>query len=171
MELRKSVKEKKEKEIAAKCMNIEEAFARLSTSIESQTTVNPALLLKHQDQHQSVSYHNVLASDLVNQNYSDISIPTVSESEVQTVYTDKPEPDSRSQDNPEVCSASLTQVSEVQRDQSVIPSVTAYHSWFVKPKRDKLTEYFEFHPHQPKTTKFNATNVYFQSNDSGGCLQ
>ena len=111
-------------------MSIQEAFARASTT-ESQTTVNPALLLEHQDQHQSVSYHDVPASDLVNQNCSDISIPPVSESEVQT---DKSESDSLSQDNPEVCSALLTQVSEVQRDQSVIPSVTAYQSWFAKPK-------------------------------------
>ena len=147
-------------------MNIQEAFAKASTSTESQTTVNPALLLEHQDQHQSLSYHDVPASDLVNQNCSDISIPPVSESEVQTA-----EPDSLIQDNPEVCSAPLTQVSEVQRDQSVIPSETAYHSWFVKPKRDKLTEYFEFHPHQPETTKFNATNIYFRPDDSGGRLQ
>ena len=49
--------------------------------------------------------------------------------------------------------------------------MTAYHSWFVKPKRDKLTEYFEFHPHQPRTTKFNATNVYFRPDESGGHLQ
>ena len=48
--------------------------------------------------------------------------------------------------------------------------MTAYHSWFVKSKRDKLTEYFEFHPHQPKTTKFSATNVYFRPDDSGGRL-
>ena len=126
-------KKNKLKETTAKCTNTQEAFARTSTSTESQTTVNPALLLEHQDQHEFVSYHNVPASDLVNQNCSDISIPPVSESEVQTVYTDKPEPDSLSQDNPEVSSALLTQVSEVQRDQSVIPSVTAYHSWFVKP--------------------------------------
>ena len=119
-------KKNKLKETTAKCTNTQEAFARTSTSTESQTTVNPALLLEHQDQHESVSYHNVPASDLVNQNCSDISIPPVSE-------TDKPEPDSLSQDNPEVSSALLTQVSEVQRDQSVIPSVTAYHSWFVKP--------------------------------------
>ena len=140
-------------------MNIQEAFGISSTSTESQRIVNHALPLEHQDQHQSVSYHNVPASDLVNQNCSDISIPLVSESEVQTVYTDKPEPDSHSHDNPEVCSASLMQVSEIQRDQSGIPFVIAYHSWFVETKRDKLTEYFEFHPHQPKTTKFNATNV------------
>ena len=50
------------------------------------TTVDPTLLLKYQDQHQSVSYHDVPASDLVNQNYSDISIPPVPESEVQTAY-------------------------------------------------------------------------------------
>ena len=143
----------------AKCINIQEAFARASTSTESQTTVNPALLLEHQDQHQSVSYHDVSASNLVNQNCSDISLPPVSENEVQTIYTDKPVPDSLCQDNPEVCSAPLTQVSVVQRGQPVIPSVTAYHSWFVKPKRDKLTEYFQFHPHQSKTTKFNAPNV------------
>ena len=37
----------------------------------------------------------------------------IPESEVQTVYTNKPEPDSLSQDNPKVCSAPLTQVSEV----------------------------------------------------------
>ena len=86
-------------------MNIQEAFARASTSTESQTTVNPALLLEHQDQHQSVSYHNVPASDLVNQNCSEISIPPVSESEVHTLYTNEPEPDSFNQDNPEVCSA------------------------------------------------------------------
>ena len=49
--------------------------------------------------------------------------------------------------------------------------MTGYHSWFVKPKRDKLTEYFEFHPHQPETTKFNAINVYFRPDDSGGRLQ
>ena len=61
-------------------MNIQEAFARASTSTESQTTVNPALLLEHQDQHQSASYHDVPASNLVNQNCSDISIPPVSES-------------------------------------------------------------------------------------------
>ena len=121
-------KKKKLKEIAAKCMNIQEAFGKSSTSTESQRIVNPALPLEHQDQHQSVSYHNVPASDLVNQNCSNISIPPVSESEVQTVYTDKPEPDSHSQDNPEVCSASLTQVSEIQRDQSGIPFVIAYHS-------------------------------------------
>ena len=94
---------------------------------------------------------------------------------VFTVCTDEPEPDSLSQDNSEVCSATLTQVlesqcqqsvnldpaisdsedysaisaqvSEIQRDQSVILSMTAYHSWFVKPKPDILTEYFEFHPH------------------------
>ena len=77
---------------------------------KSQTTVNLALLLEHQDQHHSVSYHDVSASNLVNQNCSDISIPPVSESEVQAVYTDEPEPDSLSQDNPEVCSAPLTQV-------------------------------------------------------------
>ena len=62
------------------------------------------------DEHQSVSYHDVPASDFVNQNCSDISIPPVSENEVQTVYTDKPEPDSLSQDNPVVCSVPLTQV-------------------------------------------------------------
>ena len=50
--------------------------------------------------------------------------------------------------------------------------MTAYqHSWFVKPKRDKLTEYFELHPHQPETTKISATNVYFLPDDSGVCLQ
>ena len=49
--------------------------------------------------------------------------------------------------------------------------MTAYHSWFVKPKRDKLTKYFEFHLHQPETTIFNATNVYFRPDDSGGRLQ
>ena len=81
-------------------MNIQEAFARTSTSTESQTTVSPALLLEHQDQHQSVSYHDVPASDLVNQNCSDISIPSVSESKVQTIYIDKPEPESLNQDNP-----------------------------------------------------------------------
>ena len=137
-------------------MNIQEAFARASISKESQLTVNPDLLLEHQDEHQSVSCHDVPASDLVNQNCSDISIPPVLESKVQTVYTGEPEPDSLSQDNPELCSAPLTQVlesqcqqpvnlnpaipdsedysaisaqvSEVQRDQSVISSVTAYHS-------------------------------------------
>ena len=67
-------------------------------------------------------------------------------------------------------SAISAQVSEVQRDQSVIPSATAYHSWFAKLKRDKLTEYFKFHPHQPKTIKFNAINVYFQPDDSKGRL-
>ena len=115
------------------------------------------------------------------------------------VYTHEPEPDSLSEDNPEVCSAPLTQVlesqcqrfvnldpaisdnedncaisaqvSEFYRDQSVISSVTAYHSWFVKPKRDRLTKYFEFHSHQPETTKFNATNVYFRPDNSRGCLQ
>ena len=40
-------KKKKLKEIAAKCINIQDAFARASTSKESQTTVNPALLLEH----------------------------------------------------------------------------------------------------------------------------
>ena len=91
-------KKKKLKKIAAKCtsMNVQEAFARASTSTESQTTVNPDLLLQHQDQHQSVSYYDVPASDLVNQNCSDISIPSVSESEVHTAYTDKPEPESLS---------------------------------------------------------------------------
>ena len=93
-------KKKKLKEIAAKRMKIQEAFTRASTLTESQTTVNPALLLEHQDQHQSVSYHDVPALHLVNQNCSDISIPPISESEVQTVYTDKPKPDSLSQDNP-----------------------------------------------------------------------
>ena len=45
--------EKKEfKEIAAKCLNIQKAFARASTPTESQKTVNPALLSEHQDQHQ-----------------------------------------------------------------------------------------------------------------------
>ena len=123
----------------------------------------------------------------------------ISESKVQTVYTDEPKPDNLSQDNLEVCSAPLrqvlesqcqqsvnfysaisdskdysaisAQVSEVQRNHSVIPSVTAYHSWFVKPKQDKLTKYFEFHPHEPQTTKFNATNVYFRPDDSGSRLQ
>ena len=70
------------------------------------------MLLEHEDQRQSVSNHYVLVSDLVNQNCSDISIPPVSESAVQTVYTDEPEPDSLSQDNTEVCSALLTQVLE-----------------------------------------------------------
>ena len=68
-------------------------------------------------------------------------------------------------------SAISVRVLEVQRDQSVIPFVTAYHSWLVKPKQDKLTKYFEFHPHQPETTKFNATNVYFRPDDFGGRLQ
>ena len=172
---------------------------RATISTESQTTVNPALLLEHQDQYQSVSYHDVPASDLVNQNCSEISVPPVSKSEVQVEYTDESEPDSLSQINLEVCSAPLAQVlesqcqqsvnldpaisdskdysaisarvSEVQRDQSVIPSATAYHSWFVKPKRDKQTKYFESHSHQPVKTKFNATNVYFRPDDSGGRLQ
>ena len=65
-------------------MSIQEAFARASTSTESQTTVNPALLLKHRDQHQSASYHDVPASDLVNQNCSEIFIPLVSAREVHT---------------------------------------------------------------------------------------
>ena len=68
-------------------------------------------------------------------------------------------------------SAISAKVSEFQRDHSVIPSVTAYHSWFVKPKRDELTEYFEFHPHQPETTKFNATTVYLRHDGSGSRLQ
>ena len=50
-------------------MNIQKAFARASTSTKSQTTVNPAMLLEHQDQHQSVSYHNVPTSDLINQSF------------------------------------------------------------------------------------------------------
>ena len=107
------------KKFAAKCMNIQKAFARASTSSESQITVNPTLLLKHQDQHQSVSCHDVPALDLVNQNCSDISIPPVSESEDQTVHTDEPEPVSLSEDNPEVCSAPLTKVLESQCQQSV----------------------------------------------------
>ena len=134
-----------------------------------------------------------------NYRYPAIGRRKVSESKVQIVYTDESEPDSLIQYNSEVCSAPLTQVlesqchqsvnldpaisesedyfaipaqvSEVQRDQSEIPSVTAYYSWFAKPKRDKLTEYSEFHPHQPQTTKFNATNVYFRLDDSGGRLQ
>ena len=76
-----------------------EAFARVSTSTKSQTRVNLALLLEHQIQPQSASYHDVPATDLVNQNCSDISIPPVSKSEVQTVYTVEPEPNSLSQDN------------------------------------------------------------------------
>ena len=102
-------------------MNIQEAFAKASISTESQTTGNPALLLEHQDQHQSVCYHDVRASDVVNQNCSDISIPPVSESKIQTVYTDEPapEPDSLGQVNPEVCSALLTQVLKSQCQQSV----------------------------------------------------
>ena len=94
-------------------------MAGASNSTKSQTTVNPALLLKHQDQHQSVSYRDVRASDVVNQNCSDISIPPVSESKVQTVCTDEPEPHSLSQVNPEICSAPLTQVLESQCQQSV----------------------------------------------------
>ena len=123
-------------------MNIQEAFARRSTSMENQTTVNPVLLLEHQDQHQSESYHDVPESDLVNQNSSDLSISPVSESEVQTVYTDELEPDSLSQDNLEVCSAPQTQVLESQYQQSVnldpaisgseyysvISCMTVYHS-------------------------------------------
>ena len=70
-------KRKKFKEIAAKCVNIQKAFTRASTSTESQTTVNPALLLKYQDQHQSVSYHDVPASDLVNQNCSDQKVKSI----------------------------------------------------------------------------------------------
>ena len=115
----KERKKKKLKEIAARCMNIQEAFARASISTESQMTVNLALLLEHQDQHQSASYHDVPASDLVNQNCSDISIPPVSESAVQIVYTDEPEPDSLSQVNPKVCSAPLAQVLESQCQQSI----------------------------------------------------
>ena len=181
-------KKKKLKEIAAKCMNIQQAFARASASTESQTTVNPALLLEDRDQHQSVSYHNKPASDLVNQNCSDISIPPVSESEVQTVHTDEPEPDSLSEDNLEVCSPPLmqvlesqclqsvnldpaisdsedysalsAQVSEVQRDQSLIPPATN-PPWLVKPKRYKLTEYFEFHPHQPETPNLSLQMCTF----------
>ena len=57
-------------------MNIQEASARASTSTESQTTGNPSLLLKINIS-LSVSYHNLPASDLVNQNCSDISIPPV----------------------------------------------------------------------------------------------
>ena len=65
------------------------------------------MLLEHQDQHQSVSY-DVPASDLL-----------ISKSEVQTVYTDEPKPDNLSQDNPEICSAPLMQVLESQCQQSV----------------------------------------------------
>ena len=104
-------KEKKSKEITAKCMNIQEAFARASNSTETQKAVNPALLLEHQDKHQSVDYHNVSASDLVSQNCYDVYIMPISENEDQTVFADEPEPDSFSQNNPEVCSAPLTQVS------------------------------------------------------------
>ena len=45
--------------------------------------------------------------------------PNVSESKVQTVYTDELEPDSLSQVNPEVCSVSLTKILESQCQQSV----------------------------------------------------
>ena len=44
-------KKKKLKKIAAKCVNIQKAFTRANTSTESQTTVNSAVLLEHQDQH------------------------------------------------------------------------------------------------------------------------
>ena len=68
MELRKSVKKKIERNCCySKCMNIQEASARASTSTESQTTGNPSLLLKINIS-LSVSYHDVPASDLVNQN-------------------------------------------------------------------------------------------------------
>ena len=77
------------------------------------------MLLEHQDQHQAVSYHDVPALDLIDENCSDISIPPVSESEVQTVYTDEPEPEILSQDNSEVCSALLTPVLESQCQQCV----------------------------------------------------
>ena len=42
-------KKKKLEKIVATCMIIQKAFARASTPTESQTTVNPALLLEHQD--------------------------------------------------------------------------------------------------------------------------
>ena len=63
--------------------------------------------------------HSGKNSDLVNQNCSDLSISPVSESEVQTIYTDEPELDILSQENREVCFARLTQVLESQFQQSV----------------------------------------------------
>ena len=44
-EKKRARKKKELKENTPKCMNIQEAFARASTSTESQTTVNSALLL------------------------------------------------------------------------------------------------------------------------------
>ena len=65
-------------------MNSQEAFARVSTSTESQMAVNLALLLEHQNKHQSVNYHDVPTSDLISQNGCDIGLPImpIPESEV-----------------------------------------------------------------------------------------
>ena len=35
-------------------------------------------------------------------------------------------------------------------------SKTSNHSWLVKPKREQLSNYFKFHPHQLETTKLNS---------------
>ena len=50
-------------------------------------------------------------------------------------------------------------------------SETWNHSWFVKSKREELSEYFKFHPYQPETIKFKSKNVYFGLDDAGGRLQ
>ena len=63
--------------------------------------------------------HSGKNSDLVNQNCSDVPIPPVSESEVQTIYTDEPELDILSQENREICFARPTQVLESQFQQSL----------------------------------------------------
>ena len=81
MMLRKNARKEEElHDIAAKCMNIQEVFAKVSSSIESQTkSVNSATYELHNDQSANCSVHTGLILDTQNSSsFKTIAPPSVS---------------------------------------------------------------------------------------------
>ena len=118
----------------------------VSSSVGSQTkSVNSGIHELDKEQSSNCNVHTGLKIDSQDYFSSKTIAPplvSVSSSPPSTSVTIAP---------PSI-SVTITPSSRQHQSVNTAASVleTSNHSWFVKPKREELSEYFKFHPHQPR---------------------
>ena len=135
-------------------MNTQDVFVKVSSFVESQINlVNSAMHELDKDQCANCNVHTGLIVDRQDSSCSKIIAPPSLSVSITITIGNYCLVSSIKNYCPAINSTFVTVAGSV--------SETSSHSWFVKPKREKLNKYFKFHPHQSKTTKLNSKNLYF----------
>ena len=136
-------------------MNIQELFVKVSSSVRSQTKpVNSGMHELDKEQSSNCNVHTGLILDSQDSSCSKtIAVPSVSETTAPPSVSETTAPPSVSKTiaPPSVLKTIAPPSSQHQSiNTAALVSETPKHSWFVKPKREELSEYFKFYPFQSR---------------------